>query len=139
MHSTAFPWWGVVVVWLSTVSYGDLFGDNHDVAAVKVVCSNNGGTADGQLAFADIVFAAVSGRLRMLGILRPQQPMTPASDHVPVMAPVTITPGNIIGYQTWYGPNDPTSGGSIQATTTWRYSHGQFSVVRTVVQRPPQQ
>jgi hypothetical protein len=126
-----------VVVDVATVSYGDLTGDGRDVAAVSVICSNDGGTADGQLAFADIVFGAVEGHLRVLGILRPQQPLTPASDHVPTMTEVMIGPGQIIGPQNWYGPNDPTAGGSGRATTTWRYSHSEFRVARTVVLQQP--
>jgi hypothetical protein len=54
VRSAARPWWSAVEVAAGPtgVRYGDLDGDGRDEAALVVVCSNAGGTAAGQLAFA---------------------------------------------------------------------------------------
>ena len=55
------------------VTYGQLGGVG-PAAAVDVVCSNNGGTADGQIRFAEVVFGGSATNARAVGLITPQQP-----------------------------------------------------------------
>ncbi len=51
--------------------YGNL-GNGQQVAALQVWCSNQGGTAAGELAEGLVVFSGAGGRLHVLGTLTPQ-------------------------------------------------------------------
>jgi hypothetical protein len=66
------------------VTYGQLNGFG-GAAAVDVVCSNNGGTADGQIRFADVVFSGTASSVRPLGLITPQQPHSANLSHVPLL------------------------------------------------------
>lgn len=118
------------------VTYGQLGGAG-PAAAVDVVCSNNGGTADGQIRFADVVFSGSATSVRPVGLITPQQP--PGSDlpHVALLGKVKWVDGQILVTEYWYGPNDPTCCASGRATTTWAYHAGKLITVRTVVTKRP--
>src|ERR1700728_2044079 len=66
------------------VTYGQLGGVG-PAAAVDVVCSNNGGTADGQIRFADVVFSGSATSARAVGLITPQQPHRAKVSHVPLL------------------------------------------------------
>jgi hypothetical protein len=127
-------WWNPVWVysWEKPV-----YGDGRDEAALSVICANGGGTADGQLAFSVVVFKAVGRALRVVGIVTPQQPLTTASGHVPILTTVKFERRHVIAAETWYGPYDGTCCGSGRAQTTWAYRGGRLHPLRTTVVRKP--
>jgi hypothetical protein len=143
VRSQTYPWWAVVDAYLGPVSYGDVNGDGRDEAAVGVSCSNGGGTAAGQLAFADVVLRSDRKVLRPLGIITPRQPYDPNAGHVPVLGSarakrwVTIRSGEVIAHEGWYGRRDGTCCPSGRARTVWRYTKGTLRPLRTVVERQP--
>ncbi len=118
------------------VTYGQLGGVG-PAATVDVVCSNNGGTADGQIRFAEIVFSGSATRVRAVGLITPQQPPSSDLSHVPLLGKVKWVNGRIVVAEYWYGPNDPTCCASGRATTTWAYHAGELTAVRTVVSKRP--
>jgi hypothetical protein len=118
------------------VSYGRLGGVG-PAAAVDVVCSNNGGTADGQIRFAEVVFSGSATNVRAVGLITPQQPHPAKVPHVPLLGKVKWVNGRIVVAEYWYGPNDPTCCASGRATTTWAYRTGKLTAVRTVVTKRP--
>jgi hypothetical protein len=118
------------------VTYGRLGGVG-PAAAVDVVCSNNGGTADGQIRFADVVFSGSATRVRSVGLITPRQPHSSNASHVPLLGKVKWVDGRIVVAEYWYGPNDPTCCASGRATTTWTYRAGKLAAVRTVVSKRP--
>jgi len=118
------------------VTYGQLSGVG-SAAAVDVLCSNNGGTADGQIRFADVVFGGSASGPHPLGLITPQQPESSNLSHVPLLGKPKWVGGRIVVPEYWYGPSDPTCCASGRATTTWAYSAGKLTVVRTVVTTRP--
>jgi hypothetical protein len=118
------------------VTYGQLGGVG-PAAAVDVACSNNGGTADGQIRFADIVFSGSATSVRPVGLITPQQPHRAKVSHVPLLGKVKWVDGRIVVAEYWYGPNDPTCCASGRATTTWAYRTGKLTAVRTAVTKRP--
>lgn len=118
------------------VTYGQLRGVGPAVA-VDVVCSNNGGTADGQIRFADVIFSGSATSVRPVGVITPQQPHRPKASHVPLIGKVKWDNGRIVVAEYWYGLNDPTCCASGRATTTWAYRTGKLTAVRTVVTKRP--
>jgi hypothetical protein len=118
------------------VTYGQLGGVG-PAAAVDVVCSNNGGTADGQVRFAEVVFSGTATNVRAVGLITPQQPDIAKVGHVPLLGKVRWVNGRIVVAEYWYGPNDPTCCASGRATTTWAYRTGKLTAVRTVVTKRP--
>jgi hypothetical protein len=126
----------VVVAAAHNVTFGQLGGVG-PAAAVDVVCSNNGGTADGQLRFADVVFNGSATRVRPIGLITPQQAPSSNLSHAPLLGKVKWLDGQIVVTEYWYGPNDPTCCASGRATTTWAYRAGKLTTVRTTVTKRP--
>jgi hypothetical protein len=118
------------------VTYGQLGGVGPAVG-VDVVCSNNGGTADGQIRFADVVFSGSATRVRPVGLITPQQPHRSGVSHVPLLGKVKWVDRRIVVAEYWYGRNDPTCCPSGRATTTWAYHTGKLMAVRTVITKRP--
>ena len=118
------------------VTYGKLGGVG-PAASVDAVCSNNGGTADGQIRFAGVVFSGSATNVRPVGLLTPQQPLRSKASHVPLLGKVKWARGRIVVAVYWYGPNDPTCCASGRATTTWAFRTGKLTAVRTVVTKRP--
>ncbi len=115
----------------SDVVYGSLAGVGN-AAGIDVTCSNNGGTADGQLRFADVIFGGSASNIRTLGIITPQ--VSGATDnHVPTLGTPKFSGGKIIVREAFYGPNDPTCCSTGRATTTWAYAHGKLKALRTII------
>jgi hypothetical protein len=118
------------------VTYGKLGGVGR-AAAVDVVCSNNGGTADGQIRFADVIFRGSATGVHLVGLITPRQRHSSNVSHVPLLGKVKWVAGRIVVAEYWYGPNDPTCCASGRATTTWAYRTGKLTAVRTVVTKQP--
>jgi hypothetical protein len=137
IHPAGHPWWRYVAVGQAGRWYGDVDGDGRDEAAVSIVCSNDGGMAAGQLAFATVVFTAGDGTLRVLGVVEPRQPPDPDTTHAPIVARVKLRPGKVVAPEYWYGPKDGTCCSSGRATTVWSYAGGELRAGRTVVTREP--
>lgn len=111
--------------------YGDL-GGGQQVAAVQVLCSNQGGTAAGQLADSIVVFSGAGGRLHSLGTLTPQyRPHAPV--HIPFIAVARIGAGHIVTTEYWYTSADPDCCPSGRATTTWSWNGHRFTAGRTTI------
>jgi len=114
----------------SDVVDGNLAGVGN-AAAVDVTCSNNGGTADGQLRFADVIFGGSVSKVRTLGIITPR--ISGGPGHVPLLGTPKFSGGKIIVAEAFYGPNDATCCATGRATTTWVYTHGKLTALRTVI------
>lgn len=133
--STRWRAWPKVTVYREEhVAYGDLDGDGLDEAGFGVVCSNGGGTAAGQLAFAQVIFRLEAGRLHVVGIVTPRH-LTPSAPHVPLVT-VQIVPGRVIATEYFYGPHDGDCCASGRARTIWRYSSSKLHPGRPVITRP---
>jgi hypothetical protein len=126
-------WWNRVVV--SVATREPVFGGRNE-AALTVVCANDGGTADAQLAFSVVVFQAKGHTLRVLGILRPNAPLNPYLGHVPLVGDPKFRGDAISVTETWYGAQDGTCCGSGRATTVWTYRRGSFHPRTTIIRRP---
>jgi hypothetical protein len=136
-RSPAWPAWPRVTVdsgW-NPIVYGDLDGDGSDEAALGVGCSNGGGTADGYLAYAQVIFAAGKKSPQVIGIVTPQQ--RPNPNVLPTLLQVAIRRAKVVAHEAWYGPNDGTCCPSGRSTTTWKYANGRLRPVKTVVQKGP--
>lgn len=126
-------WWNVVGA--SVLGRQPVFGGQNE-AAFTVLCQNDGGTADGQLAFSVVVFQAKGRTLRVLGILRPNAPLNPYLDHTPLVGFPKFRGNEISVRETWYGAHDGTCCGSGRAKTVWTYRRGSFHPRTTIIQRP---
>jgi hypothetical protein len=116
------------------VVYGDLDGDGQDEAALVVDCNNGGGTANGVLAYAQVIFATVGDSLRVIGVTVPQEQ---PPNQLPTLVTVSIRLREIVAHEAWYGPNDGTCCPSGRATTTWTYAHGTLKPSKFVIDRRP--
>jgi hypothetical protein len=111
--------------------YGDL-GGGQQVAAVQVLCSNQGGTAAGQLADSIVVFSGAGGKLHSLGVLTPQyRPHAPV--HIPFITVARVGAGHIVTTEYWYTSNDPDCCPSGRATTTWSWNGHRFTPGHTTI------
>jgi hypothetical protein len=117
------------------VVYGNLDGVGQDEAALIVGCSNGGGTADGFLAYAQVIFTAAGKSLRLIGVVTPKQPQSP--NRLPTLVTVRIRHGRVIAHEAWYGPNDGTCCPSGRTTTVWKYASGKLRAGRPKVIRRP--
>jgi hypothetical protein len=118
----------------SAVVFGELAGSGPADAGLAVNCNNGGGTADGVLLYAWVVFSGSSGRLAVVGTVTPrvQPPEVP-----PTLLAITIAPGKLTAHEVFYGPADPTCCASGRATTTWTYAHGALRAgVPTITRHP---
>jgi hypothetical protein len=129
-------WWAAVGVGISGESYG-LLASGLDVASVLTDCNNDGGTADGQLAFVDVVFRASGNSLHVIALLTAQQPLTAGASHVPLIGSGAISRGEIVVPEYWYGEYDATCCSTGRARTIWAYAAGKLSVKQTIVLHAP--
>jgi hypothetical protein len=104
------------------VVYGNLDGVGQDEAALVVGCNNGSGTADGFLAYAQVIFTTAGKSLRVIGVVTPKQPRK--ANRLPTLVTVKIRRGKVIAQEAWYGPNDGTCCPSGRTTTVWTYAHG---------------
>jgi hypothetical protein len=111
---------------LAGAQYGDLDADGKDEAVVAVWCLNGGGTADGQLAQALVVFTSVDTEPTAIGVL------TSSRRDPDVHSPFFDTERTKIGYrkisvaEVFYGPKDATCCPSGRASTEWRFDGHTF-------------
>lgn len=125
---------GVDTGW-NPVVYGDLDRDGEDEAALVAGCNNRGGTADGFLAYAQVIFDFADGRPRVLKVVTPQE--RPRPHQLPTLLTVRIVPGKVVAREAWYGPRDGTCCPTGRSVTTWRLEDDQLFPRRTVVTRRP--
>ncbi len=112
-------------------AYGDL-GGGQQVAALQVWCSNQGGTAAGQLAEGLIVFSGAGGKLHSLGTLTPQYRPRSAS-HIPFILVKSIGAEHIVTTEAWYTSTDGDCCPSGRATTSWHWNGHSFKPGRTII------
>jgi hypothetical protein len=117
------------------VSYGRLGAGGPDAAGLAVSCSNGGGTADGVLAYAWVVFTGRERNLDVAGIVTPQGPQPP--HELPTLVKIVFTHGGITAREYWYGHRDGTCCPSGRATTTWTYVAGRLRPRRALVTKRP--
>jgi hypothetical protein len=130
------PWWDGIDVSIEHVSYGDIDGDGQDEAALEVICSNGGETADGQLRFASILFGADGHVLRPAGVITARRPVS-RGVHVPLVGAVRIRRGRVVAHEWWYGERDATCCPSGRATTHWTYVDGRLRSGLTTITCAP--
>jgi hypothetical protein len=109
--------------WIPVV-YGNLDGVGQDEAALVVGCNNGGGTADGYLAYAQVIFTAARYSPRVIGVVTPKQPRK--ADRLPTLITVKLRRGKVIAREAWYGPHDGTCCPTGRTTTIWTYVHGRL-------------
>jgi hypothetical protein len=116
------------------VLFGDLEGGGRDYAGLAVNCNNGGGTADGVLLYAWIIFSGRGAKLSVVGTVTPQvQP----SGELPTEIEIAIKPGKITATEFFYGPADETCCSSGRATTIWTYAHRTLLPgMPTITRRP---
>ncbi len=111
-----------------------LAGSGPDDAGLRVNCNNGGGTADGVLLYAWVIFSGNGGKLTVVGIVTPQvQPR----EVLPTLLEIVIAPGKVTAHEFFYGPADPTCCASGRATTTWTYAHGALQPGVPAITRHP--
>lgn len=142
IKSAVWPWWSSVEVTADRPSsdrneYGDVDGDGRVEAAVPVVCSNGGGTADGQLGFTYVVFTLSHGMLVPIGLIAPQQPSGSTERHVPLLVAVELLHRRVLAEEAWYGSRDNVCCPSGRAWTVWSYRGRLLRRSRTIVLAPP--
>ena len=116
------------------VLFGDLEGGGRDYAGLAVNCNNGGGTADGVLLYAWVIFSGRGGRLSVVGTVTPQvQP----SGQLPTGIEIAIKPGKITASEFFYGPADETCCSSGRATTIWTYGHRTLLPGKPTITRRP--
>ena len=117
------------------VIYGDFEGDGHDDAAVPLLCSNNGGTADGDILWSVAVYTGKTGKPTVLGLITPRQQL---KNVLPtLLSTPAIRPGAITVHESWYGPNDMTCCPQGSATARWSLSAGRIVPIATKVTAYP--
>jgi hypothetical protein len=116
---------GPLDVSLGTVTHGFL-AHGFGVAALNILCSNQGGTAAGQLADGIVVFAT-AGQPRFLGLLTPQF-REPQAAHIPFIAVEHIdTQGHIATAEYFYTPSNADCCPTGRAVTIWKWTGRTFS------------
>ena len=114
-------------------TYGNL-GNGQQVAALQVWCSNQGGTAAGELAEGLVVFSGAGGRLHVLGTLTPQYyPHTRV--HIPFVAVKSIGSERIVTTEFFYNSADADCCPGGRALTTWHWNGHSFKPGRTTIVR----
>ena len=122
---------GPLVVQLGTVTRGFL-AHGFGVAALNILCSNQGGTAAGQLADGIFVFAS-AGPARFLGLLTPQY-REPQAPHIPFTAVEHIdTQGHIATAEYFYTPSNADCCPTGRAITIWKWTGRTFIPGRTTI------
>ena len=119
----------------SPVRYGDIDGDGHDEAALAVDCNDGSGTADGVLAYAQVIFTSSGKSLKVIGVVTPQQqpkPYEPAT-----LLAVRFRPGKVIAQEGWYGRHDETCCPSGITTTDWTLARGVLHAGRPKIKKAP--
>jgi hypothetical protein len=117
----------------TSVTYGNL-GGGQPVAALQVWCSNQGGTAAGELAEGLVVFSGAGGRLHVLGTLTPQYfPHTRV--HIPFVTAKSIGAGRIVTTEFFYTRSNADCCPSGRALTTWHWNGHSFKPGRTTIVR----
>jgi len=124
---------GPLEVSTSGPAYGNL-GGGQQVAALQVWCSNQGGTAAGQLAEGLIVFSGAGGKLHSLGTLTPQY-RPRSAPHIPFITVKSIRAERIVTNEFWYASSDADCCPSGRAGTTWHWNGRSFKPGRTTVIR----
>src|SRR5579859_1662432 len=115
-------------------AYGNL-GGGQQVAALQVWCSNQGGTAAGQLAEGLVVFSGAGGRLHVLGTLTPQL-RTGRAVHIPFVAVKSIGAERIVTTEFFYTGSDADCCPSGRALTSWHWNGHSFKPGRTTIIKP---
>ncbi|HEX4519440.1 MAG TPA: hypothetical protein VH063_07645 [Gaiellaceae bacterium] len=115
------------------VAYGNFNGGGTGEAAVGVICSNDSGTAAGDLAATQVVFGIDGSSLHTIGIVTPRHPALP--NLPPSLITVKLGLGAAIATEFFYGPHDADCCPSGRAKTYWLYIHGGLTAQPTKVTR----
>lgn len=113
-------------------AYGNL-GNGQQVAALQVWCSNQGGTAAGELAEGLVVFSGAGGHLHVLGTLTPQYRPHAGHVHIPFVAVKSIGSERIVTNEFFYTGSDADCCPAGRALTTWHWNGHSFKPGRTTI------
>jgi hypothetical protein len=113
-------------------AYGNL-GNGQQVAALQVWCSNQGGTAAGELAEGLVVFSGAGGHLHVLGTLTPQYRPHAGHVHIPFVAVKSIGSERIVTNEFFYTGADADCCPSGRALTMWHWNGHSFKPGRTTI------
>lgn len=117
--------WGKIQIFEdSHILYGRLQGYSGEDAAISVWCDNGGGTADGQLAQAYLIFNQRGTRLTLIGTISARE--QPSGVHISYITGISFKQKSIIAHEVWYRPSDATCCPSGTALTRWTLAHGQL-------------
>jgi hypothetical protein len=124
---------GPLFVQLIAVTRGDL-ARGFPVAALQILCSNQGGTAAGELTEGIFVFAS-AGQPRFLGMLTPQyRPEQLAPSYIPTVSVAHIdTQRHIATTEYFYTFADADCCPSGRASTIWDWTGRAFIPGRTKI------
>ena len=92
---------------------------------MPVWCTNGGGTADGQISLAYLIFALHDKLLQLIGAVTAQE-QPPHGTHVSYIVSITMSPGSIVAHEDWYRASDATCCPSGTAVTVWSYTNGKL-------------
>ena len=115
-------------------AYGNL-GHGQQVAALQVWCSNQGGTAAGELAQGLVVYSGAGGHLHVLGTLTPQYRPHAGHVHIPFVSVKSTGGENIVTTEFFYTGSDADCCPSGRALTTWHWNGHSFKPGRTTIVR----
>jgi len=117
--------WGKIHIFEdSHILYGRLQGYSGEDAAIPVWCDNGGGTADGQLAQAYLIFNQRGTGLTLIGTITARE--QPPGVHISYITSISFKQNSIIAHEVWYRPSDATCCPSGTALTPWAPAHGQL-------------
>jgi hypothetical protein len=117
------------------VRYGEVDGKRGDEAALPVDCNNGGGTADGVLRYAWVVYSRRHRALAPIGVVTARVRTRP--HQLPTTLLPRIVHRAIVVREAWYGGRDGTCCPSGRAVTRWTYSRGGLHPGATRVTRRP--
>jgi len=126
-------------IYLSTEEFHPTFGSlgGRSAAAIRVGCNNGGGTADGYMAHAEVIYVARPHEApQLIGFVRPHvRPW--GGNQLASLLSVAFRGDAVVAHEYFYGGSDGTCCASGRATTRWRFAHGRFTRIQTVITRRP--
>jgi hypothetical protein len=130
-------WPRIYLSLIRPATYGTL--DGRSAAAITVGCTNGGGTADGFMAYADVIFVARHvGAPELIGVVKPHiRPW--GQEQMASLIGVSFANGEVLAHEYFYGPADGTCCASGRAISVWKLSRGGLVREETVITRKPRQ
>lgn len=116
-------------------AYGDLTSSGTEDAGLNVVCTNGGGTADGQLLWSWVIYSDRGAKPSVLAVVFPRVQLP---KEMPTLLQIAMRPGKLTAHEYFYGPYDGTCCSTGRAITIWTYTHGALVPGVPVITKEPQ-